>query len=157
MKLMPTLTPEQRRQTAYHEAGHVLVLWMYGQYGDLRKIDMRPNFSRIAVVNAKGEAFLPCTLPQTSRAVLFCLAGACAANRVVSNIPDWLDWELNEWEADGSDPGHDMGKAIAVTGTLYGNSKRAETFVRRCAMWTDELMTHPRCWRVVEALALGVF
>lgn len=64
----------------------------------------------------------------------------------------WLDKNLEEGEWEDSD-GEDLNKAVHLAKRLCGDNGHVWRMVRRMASWTDEALSHPRLWAVVEALS----
>ena len=156
-----SLRPEIRRLSAYHEAGHAVMLWFTGRREDLRSVDMRPKLAGHARVNCGGVSGQPsfiAGLPKglarafATRAVMFSLGGPGAENRAGENWPDWLGdlWESGDWE---SNPHCDLAQAVQVSKVIERHTGRAERFLFQVAGYVDEAMRIPRVWHAVELLA----
>ena len=170
-------TPERKRATAYHEAGHAALAFLFGNQGDLAHIDMKGTKEFRACCKAYGpdewqdrtgaatgvpsgdpSAILA---PMAKRRVMQLLAGFAAQWRVCpsdfAGYPSWFDAVCatfpEKW--DDSDEGsfHDMAAAVRTAKHLYGDNGSAWAFLRRMARWTDEALQYPRLWAVVQALA----
>jgi hypothetical protein len=157
-------TPERRRETAYHEAGHATMHWLLGTYGDLRGIDMQPNEGSLGRVSSKN-IFDPTHIqswveshPRIGRlkaatGIMHMLAGPCSANLATEKAAGWLqdEFDCGEWE---DDEGSDLQRAVRLAFAAFGErGPKPWTFLARVGRWTDECFAHPRTWAVVEALA----
>jgi len=161
------LTRIMKRENAYHEAGHAVIPWMFGVHSNLQFIDMRGTRAVAAYVRHRdemvsaiqgnwdrrnSELFLHMKR-EAERRVMADLAGPAAADRVRDSEGYWYDELMEDWGLLGDDPNHDAGLAVVLTKALYGDTGRAWQFLRRMAQWTDEALSHPQVWAVVEALA----
>jgi hypothetical protein len=168
-KLRARQTPERTRATAYHEAGHAAIKFLFGEQYNIHFIDIRGNVENAAYVRTRGEGPLadgngfheadPATRwfikINTKGSMMFDLAGYAAQHRVSTEDYDglhWLDTELDdpEWECIEI---HDINRAVTRAKTLHGDTGNAWRLLRQMARWTDEALAHPRLWAVVVALA----
>lgn len=161
------LQAEERRLTAYHEAGHASVFWLFGNLEDLQYdayIDMRRTRDRHASIRAGGTdaahyiEHFGLSDPkkakrEAQRSVIFHLAGYAAQSRVDPNLgEEWLCEMLDTGEDLLYEEG-DIGRAVRDSEALYGENSSACWFLNRMFIWTEEALSHPRLWGVVEALA----
>jgi hypothetical protein len=170
--LRDDITPERKREHAYHEAGHVAILFMFGRAFDINHIDMRGNLDLAASINVSNVYSVElienalrdnntqrCLQLGVKQDIMFGLAGYAAGNRLKEpDDTDWLDQLIkdDEWEVEG----HDIFEVIRTANSLWGEpkdgcicSRGTWSRIRRLAAWTDEALSHPRLWAVVEALA----
>ena len=71
-----------------------------------------------------------------------------------SELPLWfadlLYGDPNELLAEDD---YDFMRAVNTAKALYGETEESQRFLREMAQWTDEALSHPRLWAVVESLA----
>lgn len=173
--LRETVTPERRRSTAYHEAGHAAMKWMFGQNNQVEYISMVSTLDHVACVGCKRNILLynsPDATPMrvldktTQGAMRFLakchmmhlLAGYAVESRLANpnGVPEdavaWLDIQLDEGEWEDED-NKDLNEAVRIAKYICGDSDNARRMVRRMSVWTDEAVLHPRLWAVIKALA----
>jgi len=163
-------TPERIRVTAYHEAGHAAMAFMFGNHYNIVHIDMRGTLALKAAIRTQGldiTSMLACDLPSEIRSmyilqgkqqVMCNLAGYAAEHRVCpSEYGSWLDEELDmnglDWYEDDPHDTHDMARAVRIAKALRGDNGNAWRLLRQMAAWTDEALSNPKLWAVVVALA----
>ena len=164
---------ETKRETAYHEAGHAAILWMFGNAHEIVLIKMKGTAGRCAQVRRRlydlVKAILdgPRATPfdglnpvaryvvrmHAQREMLYRLAGYATEGKL--SPPDSMHWletalEEGEWEWNEEE---DLSKAVKLANAVCGDNGNAGRMLRRMASWTDEALSHPRLWGVVEALA----
>ena len=123
-----------KRETAYHEAAHAAILWMFGCQPEC--IDMWGNKRYQACVRCKPLWSIPPyprgEMPNEAtrlilrgvlrRQVMCNLAGYAAENRLGerSDGIDWFDerFEWGEWECEESD---DINKAFSSAEKFFGS------------------------------------
>ena len=167
----PTLSrsDEERREIAYHEAGHAAMHWMFGDFDAIHHIDMRGGFGfHAAVVSQKLNikklsSWYPRTLLQfqAKQQIMGLLAGHAAENLLGGgDVESWISCRMQEREelSEDHDPflwdkGTDLYHAFEIAKVVHGDNGLAVRMIRRVATWTDEALSHPRMWAVVEALA----
>jgi hypothetical protein len=158
-----------KREIAYHEAGHTVIPWMFGVQSDLQWIDMRSTRHRHAQVryrdimlfaiqgnwDRRDPRVVSVMRIAAVKQIMCNLAGTAAAYRVDPEAdPDLHDIWYDQLIEDNACPGgKDMALSIRVAQALYGDTGRAWQFLRRMARWTDEALSHPQVWAVVQALA----
>jgi hypothetical protein len=170
---MIELTPEQQSwlerhpRTAYHEAGHAVMLWLFGM--EFKGISMKPTSTALGQVvhrpamprdelisgylrgQTPGEAE-----PLASKFVMMLLAGPCAENIAFDKDPKWNDVFISSWDKEPSNS--DIGYCVRYSRALFECneehviSKPVEQFIKQMATWTDEAFSNHRVWSVVKAL-----
>jgi len=171
--------PQTRRTTAYHEAAHAAMHFMFGKY--VERIDMTggPN-NALAGVQGEGGTW---TSPMLIRAhvesgdgrdakveammgLIQLLAGPYIDHKLEPAIydegfdPIWLSERVeihytlpDESHPDEIDEGCDVVRAVRIAFAAYGeDSPRSWGFLRRAGKWTEQLVEESRVWRVIEAL-----
>jgi hypothetical protein len=151
-ELIESQSADDKRRTAYHEAGHASMLFMFGELSALLHISMRSTLDHKASVVVRRPSNMGFK-PQAQRWMMFDLAGYAAVSRL-SNPPDatWLEARLDEGEWEYSED-EDIHKAVNTAKVICGDNNRAWKMLRRMASWTDEAVSHPQLWALVEALA----
>lgn len=158
--------PHERKKTiAYHVAGQAAMHFFFcsGFYD----INMRGNHEIKSMVREPMtppelviEYYKSCPImgiePARSRAMtssMEMLGGPCAENMLVNGDSRWLD-RLYESHRDHNLTGQtDLSRVIRYSRALYGDAGMADRFIRRMATWTQEALSMPRLWGVVESLA----
>lgn len=151
----------RRKVTAYHEAGHAVMDWLWWRENHLVMIDMRGKTGVHAFV--KSERRLdrnPDTWPNELRQlnatamIMQKLAGPAAGSRFDGTGSEWFSVTFEEY-------GHlersliessDMGLSIKAARAGVGN-KRWLSFLEKVAKWTEEAVSHAKVWKIIEALA----
>jgi hypothetical protein len=168
------LSPEEKnrvnhRGTSYHEAGHAVVIFLFGTGREIINICMIDDGDSRARVRRKSEfnnviLGMP-KLPQATatvwehlrrkalyREIMIILAGPASKSRVQDTTTgDWflkLVGDEESWR-DGSD----LAKAADISFDMGRNARQTNMMLRRLAKWADELMSIPRVWGTVTALA----
>lgn len=179
---------DERREVAYHEAGHASMHWLFGTVSDLGYIAMNGNAVHTAFVRSRrtnvigliescdphDRAAVDRATLKAQQVVMYSLAGMAAESRVEYvpefaakaiavaremkaqlgfNTPLWFYEVASPQELEIYEGEHDFDKAHQVAQALYGDSGKCWEFLERMAVWTDEALSHPRMWAVVEALA----
>jgi len=164
------ISPEERNRadsglTSYHEAGHAVVQFLFGQGRHIKSISMIPTDDSLARVTCqdRGDLYLIRSMEQKEekswtlqyrraayREIIVNLAGPSSKNKsrdiphphwcfeLIENIEDW---------------GSDMKKAATLSFQIARTDRRAAVIIRMLAEYTDELFTTPRVWNVTTALA----
>lgn len=160
------MNSNSRDWLAYHEAGHAAMTCFFGNYSHLSFIDMQGDSYSSAFVRHErlsGPGFIAIMASradplaqsiaryESAKSIMLYLAGPCAENKFGPREPDWFDqyMDLACYLIEGSDFSH----ALAAAAALYGNTHKADQWVRRISTWTDEAMDDERLWLVVETLA----
>jgi len=170
-------TPEQKRGTAYHEAGHAAMKFMFGTHYNIVHIDMQIHMR--GTLAAAGEvrtaepeewipviADFPPDVPSDlrssyilagKRSMMGYLAGYSAEHRLCPSEYGWLAKQLDmhgiDWDEDDRHDIHDMARAFRIAKRLHGDNDDAWRLLSQMAAWTDEALSHPKLWAVVVALA----
>ena len=160
------ITELDKRFSAYHEAGHAAMQFMFGNHNAIVFIDMVGDLNQHAFIRSRESDFteaLTTELPkdirrilllQAERRIMCDLAGETAENLAKPlGCPDWLDAYLNAIEYEDGEPLPEITRAINIAKLACGDNGNALRFLRRMAKWTDEALAHSRLWAVVEALA----
>lgn len=153
---------ERRREIAYHEAGHAVMFFFFGESID--GINMRGSVNFAAMVKKRAMALYGHVAHMRSTALhslakataarecMINLAGPCAAHIFNGGTSEWLD-ELFEdhWDEELID-NTDLTKTIKMAKALHDTPGRQQQFINRMAQWTEEALSMPHLWRLVEAL-----
>jgi hypothetical protein len=167
------VTPERKREIAYHEAGHAAIQWMFGNANNIDHISMYGTIDFSAIVRTREYDFIklildsPNTEPidklpptmqnvlriQAKQRMMHDLAGYGTEGKL-NPVDDWhwLDIQLDEGEWEYSE-GDDINRAVKVAKAVCGDNGNAWRMLRKMAAWTDEAILHPRLWAVIDALA----
>jgi hypothetical protein len=133
------------------------MLWVFGLAGDIVDINMRGTFGNHAIV--RSRLFNPAIYEEmpglhrlhVKQRMMYLLAGYAAASRFSDRAnATWLDDCLDEWECVKGD---DLHQAFDLAKSVWGDNGNAWRMLRRMASWTDEALSNPRLWAVVNALA----
>ena len=169
--LRATQTPERKRATAYHEAGHAAMQFMFCNHPNIEYIDMRGNLNAAGCVWSRPFGLLnwipevpgsghprALSLFHGKQLMMFYLAGYAAEHRLApASSWHWLDEQMDmadcRWNRTDPRGRHDLSIAIELAKALHGTHGNAWRFLRQMAAWTDEALSHPRLWGVVVALA----
>lgn len=162
------ISPGKRRQTAFHEAGHAAVHWLFADegfqfvsmgddgrvFGFVRHVGFGHSPEHIAAI---AETWRAGGLSRAAHTIMLNLAGPCVQNIHERSIgkdsgygEDWLDELIDEHFGD---EGTDIANAIAAAAAVYPTERRQFGFLRRVAGWTDEAFSDPRVWSAVASLA----
>lgn len=176
LQMRASLTPEMRREIAYHEAGHAAMLFMFGRERGIIEIDMLGNQHYAARVRhapfALGHVFMwpgislsdirrilgsRCEV-EAKQAIMHGLAGYAAQARIYPPPYHWFDvcWEQQDsydWNPEDAASSDDVIAALHIARTMKGRNGNAYRLLKRMADWTDEALSHPQLWAVVQALA----
>lgn len=157
--------------SAYHEAGHAVMRWAFGDGQHIHSIDMgedlfsahvevhiRPffmQFEQMAQAESISSRDRAKILQRLAQKEMMCkLVGLAIEGRVAepSGYASWLECEL-DWDAMG-DTRSDFRYAIQAAKLMQGhNGEDADKLLYQTARWVDEALSHPRLWAVVESLA----
>ncbi|MBN2577646.1 MAG: hypothetical protein JXB10_01465 [Pirellulales bacterium] len=155
--------PEKRRQNAYHESGHAVILFMFCNHYDIEQINMFGTFEnhahvRMRSLNLKylssGMGKIPVWMQlQAKMKIMYFLGGYAAEGRVGKYQNEhWFQEEIDSGDWEFSE-GEDINKAVSLAKVVWGDNGQAWKILRRLAAWTDEALSHPRLWSVVNALS----
>jgi hypothetical protein len=158
-----TAMSKHRRGTAYHEAGHAVILWAFGG-GELDYIDMGRASDADAM--AQVQAYVQSSVQRVD--VMVKLSSDQSIRwRLVHEAKRRVMYTFAGWISEGIDSGqlvglkgeytregwcYDWDKAIATGRAVYGCTQ-VNRFLHRMAAWTLDAVTHPRIWPVIAALA----
>jgi hypothetical protein len=169
--LRATQTPTDKWELAYHEAAHAVFSWMFGDGVEIEYIEMRETcpgrrgwvrmrgfdiseWWDLGILPLSGLSTRKFSELKTTQEIMNSLAGGAAENRVsILKNPYWLDEEMALASSKQLSSQHDVAHALRLAEHLCGSNDIARKEIRRMASWTDEALSHPRLWGVIEALA----
>ena len=153
---------EWEHALAYHEAGHAAMYFFFGELGDICYIDMVPSRDSDACVFARNgsmsllrsDASISMGLKRlyATKVIMQKLAGLCAENRVTCRNKKWFRCPVLRRDLKAGKQ-FDFPQAMEAAKMVYANSDQADQFAELIATWTEDALTIPRLWAVVEALA----
>lgn len=149
------LDDERRQETAYHEAGHFLISFLLGTTSDVEHVTIVPRVGVWgSVLHVRQQYQFALTrldgkIGELHRLWLGMrnLAGECSLGAFI---------ETDEWYAFMRQDGlHANGSDIMGFYQLYRHlperQRRRER--KQAIVLTEQVVTHPRCWKAVTALA----
>ena len=155
---------ENRRAIAFHEAGHAVAAWLFGEIpiqitvlneamdvarGRLGSVAVDSPiglFSVIDAMNRDSRAGRQCA----ARAIVGFMAGPCAEGICTSN-----HYWYREMVALRNIEGSDAHWVLEFAAQVYlPEARRHQRWLATLRDWTQELLSAPRVWTVVETLAL---
>ncbi|MDB5385344.1 MAG: hypothetical protein JWM11_990 [Planctomycetaceae bacterium] len=152
---------QQLRRTAYHEAGHAVMMWFFAL--DIECIDMRRTATNYGAVETESldienwiresQASGQSGKFHAARGIMIFLAGLCAENRAHENSPAWLQNAVEEYSQCRHDETHDLSRVWGIMAACHPDRKQGIRFARVVKKWVDEAFTIPELWAAVESLA----
>lgn len=142
----------KRKDTEFHEAGHAAMLFFFGNSENFRGIDMNPSGNYVAAVL---DDYMITKFRGAAMAHLMgFLAGPCVDSLRGLLGKDWLNELLNN-QSQMESRTSDISAAVEIAAVYHYHADYVaqRRMLRTAAKWTEEALSHPRLWAVVEALA----
>jgi hypothetical protein len=156
---------DERRTTVYHEAGHAVVFWLFGEWVESIEIHSDKRAEKLhewgRVITGKGlnpvdqVSILegtPMQRPAAASAILGWMAGPFAGDTAADQAEGWFGW-LFEQHYEFPQPNSDAAKILQVADAMYPmHDGRKWRYLRMLATWTEELFANADVARVHAAL-----